>query len=136
MSMFWSGYSGTGLVVVDPDDIKYLMEHVKHIDNNEYEDYEIEEILIEEYGAMRLDDNNMEGCYFRNGGRGEYLDEYFPVYFFFSQKQPTLHELLSSGFYKSKEEIINEFQEKLGGLLPSDFDWDNAIGDIQYACYA
>lgn len=141
MSMFWSGYSGVGLAIVDPDDISYMQQMMIKSNNVEdWEDwmeYEFEEYIQDTYGAICISNNSFEGCYFNGlAGRGEYLDEYFPVYFFFADKQPILRSLFSTGFYSSKEEIIKEFQIKLGNYLPHNFEWENAIGEIQYACFA
>ena len=36
-------------------------------------------------------------------------------------------------FYKSTDEVINEFKELVGELLPDDFDYMNHIGEFWYA---
>ena len=38
--------------------------------------------------------------------------------------------------YRTYEDLINEFKEKLVGYLPEDFDWDKHIGMFSYAAYA
>ena len=37
---------------------------------------------------------------------------------------------IKEGFYSSKEELINEFRDKLGRYLPEDFDYETEIGDV------
>lgn len=44
--------------------------------------------------------------------------------------------ILSGNSYKSIDEIVLEFKDKLMHYLPKDFDWESHIGFIQYAIYA
>lgn len=41
--------------------------------------------------------------------------------------------VLEGKYYKNKEELVQEFKDKLGKYLPEDFDYESSIGDVEYA---
>ena len=43
--------------------------------------------------------------------------------------------VLEGKYYKTKEEIIEEFKAKLERYLPEDFDYEGNIGDVEYALF-
>ena len=45
-------------------------------------------------------------------------------------------EILNGSSYKSTDDIINEFKDKLSAYLPDDFNWKTHIGFIEYAAFA
>ena len=45
-------------------------------------------------------------------------------------------EILNGNSYKSNDEIIDDFKDRLSAYLPDDFNWKTHIGFIEYAAYA
>ena len=52
-----------------------------------------------------------------------------------SDKSLVTKNILEGKYYKTKEEIIDEFKAKLGRYLPDDFDYEENIGDVEYAVF-
>ena len=53
-----------------------------------------------------------------------------------SDKSMMPWEILNGNSYKSTDEIIEEFKEKLAVYLPDDFNWKSHIGFIEFAVFA
>ena len=51
------------------------------------------------------------------------------------EKYLTTKDVIKNGFYKSTDEIVEEFRRKLHRYLPEDFDYEGSIGDITYAIW-
>lgn len=58
-----------------------------------------------------------------------------PFIFVESDKSLVTKNILEGKYYKTKEEIIDEFKAKLGRYLPDDFDYEENIGDVEYAVF-
>ena len=54
----------------------------------------------------------------------------------YTDKSTRPQDLLRADGYKSTEEIVKEFNEKLAAYIPDDFDWESHIGFFQYAAFA
>ena len=52
-----------------------------------------------------------------------------------AEKPLLTKNVLEGKFYKSKEELIHEFRDKLAKYLPKDFDYEGNIGDVEYAVF-
>lgn len=53
-----------------------------------------------------------------------------------SDKSMMPWEILNGNSYKSTDDIIEEFKEKLATYLPDDFNWKSHIGFIEFAVFA
>lgn len=62
------------------------------------------------------------------------IDE-LPVVLVSADKGLTTKCVLRGDFYSTKEEIVEEFKDKLERYLPEDFDWEHAIADVDYAIF-
>lgn len=66
----------------------------------------------------------------------EYRSEDPDLIFVTADKGCFAKSVLRGDFYKSKDELVQEFKDKLSRYLPEDFDWLANIGDLDYAISA
>lgn len=66
----------------------------------------------------------------------EYRSEDPDFIFVTADKGCFAKNVLRGDFYKSKDELVQEFKDKLSRYLPEDFDWLANIGDLDYAIFA
>ena len=58
-----------------------------------------------------------------------------PFILVYTDKDLLTKNVLEGKYYKTKEEMIEEFKAKLGRYLPEDFDYEGNIGDVEYALF-
>ena len=147
MSMHWEGYSELGLVLNGDDlDIfkeNYLKKH-KDLSDDEFEDMlcEREDFLYSDgsgrkFSTLYLTEDCIEGATLLpvTDQGGWWLQE-LPTVIILAANSNAAINVFRCGFYKNREELIEEMKEKVGGYLPDDFRYDSHTGDITYACFA
>ena len=73
---------------------------------------------------------------FKKAACGKFVDVKDGSYIIYTDKSTRPQDLLRADGYKSTEEIVKEFNEKLAAYIPDDFDWESHIGFFQYAAFA
>lgn len=73
---------------------------------------------------------------FKKPARGKFVNVKDGSYIIYTDKSTRPQDLLRADGYKSTEEIVKEFKEKLAAYIPDDFDWESHIGFFQYAAFA
>ena len=73
---------------------------------------------------------------FKKPASGKFVDVEDGSYIIYTDKSTRPQDLLGNDGYKSTEEIIKEFKEKLAAYVPDDFDWEAHIGFFQCASFA
>ena len=73
---------------------------------------------------------------FKKPARGKFVDVKEGSYIIYTDKSTRPQDLLGDEGYKSTEEIVKEFKEKLAAYVPDDFDWESHIGFFQCASFA
>ena len=69
-------------------------------------------------------------------GNRKLLDVEDGSYIIYTDKSTRPQDLLGADGYKSTEEIVKEFKEKLAAYVPDGFDWESHIGFFQCATFA
>ena len=161
MSMHTSGGSTLCCIIKDREDIdsfieKYIDLNPADFDSPEYKDRKVARSDMEMwlccneafiYGA---DAGDAEGRRFS----AEFMvaDTYYPLVYYMpladgleytsvdlplicvpAEKGCFAKTVLNGSFYKDKSELTSEFKEKLGQYLPKDFNWEENIGNLEYA---
>lgn len=90
------------------------------------------------FTAMLYDEDEYSGgmMYKFNCENGNFAGVDSGRLLFFADKSTRPQDILTDKSYKSTEEIVDEFKDKLSAYLPEDFDWDSHIGFFQCAAYA
>lgn len=65
----------------------------------------------------------------------EYRQEDPDLIFVNADKCCCAKTVLRGDFYKSKDELVQEFKDKLEKYVPENFDWTANIGDLDYAIF-
>lgn len=73
---------------------------------------------------------------FKKPARGKFVDVKDGSYIIYTDKSTRPQDLLGDEGYKSTDEIVKEFKEKLAAYVPDDFDWESHIGFFQCAAFA
>lgn len=162
MSSYWAGYSGVGLVLREPEYVRFLKEYSKkHSLSETFFDEYCKEQSINEHGFVRTNGEKnffvteistdcCEGMYFKpfiyNGEPNTYDKRGLNIidyrwsdencYVFFSDKNMEGYNAFIEKPYASYDAFVQEFKDKLSGYLPDDFEWDEHLGNFAYACYA
>lgn len=159
MSMYWSGNCISGLLLEGKDIDHFVKKYIeinpwefKHFAPHERESEMYDWLNCNEqfkyacdgggnfFYAQMYSEDHFEGLYFLPAKRelevGQISLYNNPVVFIEAKKPLISKFILSGSYYGSYEEMEDEFREKLGAYLPTDFDYENAIGDLSYACYA
>lgn len=63
------------------------------------------------------------------------LSIYDDMFVIYCNKSVLPQDILNGESYKSVDEIITEFKNKVGGYMPDDFDWKKHIGFFQNCIY-
>lgn len=115
-------------------------ETMKYLASKTCDDYSDEGYKEDEFGfneevigffaATYISDFTGEAVYLNDEGNHDWLksDDYNEDYIYYipTNRCPTLFKAA----YKNMEELIDEFKEKIGKYLPSDFDYKNNIRHI------
>lgn len=90
------------------------------------------------FTSMLYDEDECSGgtLYKFSDKNGKYASVDSGDLLFFTDKSTRPQDILTGKSYKSTEEIVEEFQDKMAAYLPEDFDWDSHIGFFQCATYA
>ena len=143
MSEYWSPTSGTALVFPKEEVrdffTRYLLDTYRK-DGVTDRDIDFIDCTISEYGS--------DSFYFlRSAYRQSLLEDFHSLESCVNERAAAEHkkelfnstrpqDLLGDDGYKSTEEIIKEFKEKLAAYVPDDFDWESHIGFFQCASFA
>ena len=73
---------------------------------------------------------------FKTPALGTFVDVEDGSCIIYTDKSTRPQDLLGDDGYKSTEEIVKEFKEKLAAYVPDDFDWESHIGFFQCAVFA
>lgn len=73
---------------------------------------------------------------FKKPASGKFMDVEDGSYIIYTDKSTRPQDLLGDDGYKSIEEIVKEFKEKLAAYVPDNFDWESHIGFFQCATFA
>lgn len=73
---------------------------------------------------------------FKEPAHGKFVDVEDGSCIIYTDKSTRPQDLLGADGYKSTEEIVKEFKEKLAAYVPDDFDWESHIGFFQCAAFA
>lgn len=73
---------------------------------------------------------------FKEPSSGKFVDVEDGSCIIYTDKSTRPQDLLGDDGYKSTEEIVKEFKEKLAAYVPDDFDWESNIGFFQCASFA
>lgn len=160
MSMRTSGGSALGCLIQGKD-IAYFIEKYIEMNPIEFQDCDLEEakdimhenlMLNESFvrssciGKPLQDcgDNEMFSATMTDEGlfyptvyiqplKGDYQEiNDYPV-IVYADKPSVTKRILEGDFYKSKQELVDEFKDKLSKYLPENFDYEGSIADIEYA---
>ena len=145
MSMHWEGYSELGLILTEENlDVfreNYLKAHTD-ISEDDFEDmlFDREQFVSKDdtktFDLLYLTDDCIEGVTLLSlNGNGWWRQE-LPAVIVLSSIGDSAWSIFENGFYESKKDLIAEIKSKVGGYLPEDFDYDECIGNVTYACYA
>ena len=153
MSMFWSGDMLLGCKI-EKENIDFFLKSYIKKNPKEFEGLDAEQAedqmydylwCSEELGesdatfcARYFSDDTFEGIYFQpaNPENTDYYQVTNDLVFVSANKWLSTRCIFNEGFYNSFAELKEEFIEKIGDYLPKDFDYDNNIGDLSYACFA
>lgn len=158
MSMYWTGYYGTALVL-DRNEFQQFSERYCCNNNLDICDMEarIEDEGIREMGFFRsvgdgcfsivdispdccdgmvLTPYYLGGTANKNGDIVDYRKKGETCYVIFTDYALDDVEALEKPPYASYQDLKLEFIRKLGLYLPEDFDWDRHIGRFRYAAFA
>ena len=64
---------------------------------------------------------------------GQFVDVDNGSYIIYTDKSTRPQDLFAENGYKTIDEIVEEFEEKLAAYVPDDFDWESHIGFFQCA---
>lgn len=139
MSMFSSGYTFVGIFLAEKEQEQFVhaLAAREHMDAEDVwaaiDDLdEIAELQFFELG------DECEGIRFTpfiGGGTGFIQESWFlapPLLCMAAERQPSLF----TQAYTSPDELYGEFKEKLEGLVPDDFPWEEHVGTFQYSVFA
>lgn len=73
---------------------------------------------------------------FKQPARSKFVDVEDGSYIIYTDKSTRPQDLLGADGYKSTEEIVKEFKEKLAAYVPDGFDWESHIGFFQCVTFA
>ena len=73
---------------------------------------------------------------FKKPAIGTFVDVEDGSCIIYTDKSTRPQDLLGNDGYKSTEEIVKEFKEKLAAYVPDNFDWESHIGFFQCAVFA
>lgn len=73
---------------------------------------------------------------FKKPAFGKFVEVEDGSYIIYTDESTRPQDLLGADGYKSTEEIVKEFKEKLAAYVPDDFDWESHIGFFQCATFA
>lgn len=73
---------------------------------------------------------------FKKPALGKFVDVKDGSYIIYTDRATRPQDLLGADGYKSTEEIVKEFKEKLAAYVPDGFDWESHIGFFQCATFA
>ena len=73
---------------------------------------------------------------FKKPASGKFVDVEDGSCIIYTDKSTRPQDLLGNDGYKSTEEIVKEFKEKLAAYVPDNFDWESHIGFFQCAVFA
>lgn len=158
MSSYWAAYHGQGLALTAQEFHDFLknykgkckdektLEQIRYVMDGEEDISEVDFIASDgsKFNIVCADDNFTNGFrltpYVINGEPNKEWDmnEDFPrsdVYIISANKAIDGMDCFVERAYKSYEEFVGEFKNKLAQCLPEDFDWDSHIGIFSYACY-
>lgn len=111
MSGYWSATSGTALIIPKEEAKDFFTRY-----------------LLETY--------RKDGVTDRDTACGKFVDVKDGSYIIYTDKSTRPQDLLGDEGYKSTEEIVKEFKEKLAAYVPDGFDWESHIGFFQCATFA
>ena len=152
---FWSGETIVGCVI-DKGNMTHFIQKYLEMNPQDFADEEDKESAMwdalfcaegfncafdagkedgKQFYAQFLSDDTYDGCYLntKNDTKRLWGGDFILVS---ADKWLTTRAIIEGGYYTSWEEIVEEFKNKLGAYLPSDFDYENSIGDVDYACFA
>lgn len=66
----------------------------------------------------------------------QFVDVNDGSYVIYTDKSTRPQDLFAKDGYKTIDEIVEEFKEKLAAYVPDDFDWESHIGFFQCAAFA
>ena len=165
MSGYWSATSGTVLVFPKEEVrdffTRYLLETYRK-DGATDRDVDFIDCTISEYGSdsfyflrsayrqsLLEDFHSLESCVNERTAAehkkelfncveycGKFVDVKDGSYIIYTDRSTRPQDLLGDEGYKSTEEIVKEFKEKLAAYVPDDFDWESHIGFFQCATFA
>ena len=64
---------------------------------------------------------------------GQFVDVDYGSYVIYTDKSTRPQDLFAKDGYKTIDEIVEEFKEKLAAYVPDDFDWESHVGFFQCA---
>jgi len=155
MSMHTTGSSELGLIITGDNIDRFVSEYIRQ-NLEEFKEIAAEDMMYEMYEYLDCnesftscgrrenfcartvgDDWYYPEIYFLSiADDSEYsLLEYLPFIFVPADKGCIAKNILNGKFYGTKEELIEEFREKVGSYLPEDFDYESSIGDMDYAIF-
>ena len=150
--MYTTGSSELGLALRG-DDLDYFVKKYTELNPDEFKtaDDPIETMWnrIQENDSFKcgVGDASFEGTWMQDDPfyphvylfpikeKEEYQQIELPVLKVIPDKWLSSREVLKGNFYKSADELVDEFRRKCGKYLPPDFDWAANIGDIDYAVF-
>lgn len=144
-----TGNSELGLIIPD-EFIGIFIENYIRANPEEFDGEDHEENVDMMYDALTCNEEFtsdegitfhakilQEDPYYPNAGiyplEGVPRDVMVPVIFIQAAKPCTAKTVFSGHFYSSQEELIAEMQKKVGMYLPDDFEWEENIGNFEYA---
>ena len=160
MSMQTSGCRETGLII-RKEFIKGFIRGYTELNPQEFEEGTVFEDAMEIVeSSLACNEEFVQSSFAGRGGETFHAqlfeeEHYYPLVYFMpikdgeefqtvdselvfvpADKSCFLEDVLQDKSYRTKNEIVSEFKDKLERYLPEDFDWEANIGDIEYASIA
>lgn len=140
MSNYWAGYEEFGLIIPS-DEVPSFVEAY----NKAHPEEEIEDPIFLNnetlpgcqctFDVVYLD-SELSGLTILPINGGGWFNMETKSLFIYAGKNTSAYQLFEHGFYSSKEEVVDEFKQKVGDYLPKDFNYEHYIGDVSYASWA